>query len=102
MLKGSHKRAQTVLEYATLFTVIVAALIAMNIYLRRSFQGRYRELADEVGTQYAPGATFIDHSTFTATATAEYRLGEDHEIPVTDTESITAERRFQEVIGYRR
>lgn len=50
-------KAQTTLEYAVIAVVVVAALLAMQIYLKRSAQGRLRQLADELGPQYAPGNT---------------------------------------------
>lgn len=47
------------LEYSLLIMVLVAALIAMAIYFRFSFQGRLRESADIFGRgeQYEPGVT---------------------------------------------
>ncbi len=50
-------KAQTTLEVAVLITCIVAALIAMAVYLKRGMQGRFRQLADELGEQYAPKKT---------------------------------------------
>lgn len=54
-----HK-AQSTLEYAVVVVVIVAALLAMQIYLKRAMQGRLRQAADEAGQQYAPRATTSD------------------------------------------
>lgn len=46
--------AQSVLEYTLIITVASAALIAMQIYMKRGFQGRLRLAADEAGGQYSP------------------------------------------------
>jgi len=45
------------LEYAMIIAVIVGALIAMQIYLKRSVQGKLRDSIDDIGGggQYAAG-----------------------------------------------
>lgn len=49
-----RKKAQSTIEVAVLIVILVAALLAVQIYLKRGFQGKYRELADNVGEQYDP------------------------------------------------
>jgi hypothetical protein len=56
-LRAKKTLAQSTLEYAFIIAVVVAALLAMLIYLKRSAEGRLRQLADELGPQYAPGMT---------------------------------------------
>ncbi len=51
------RKSQSTIEYAVFIGVIVTALIGMSLYLRRSFQGRYREKADEIASQYDPQHT---------------------------------------------
>jgi uncharacterized protein (UPF0333 family) len=51
------KRGQSTLEYAVLIVVIIAALIAMQVYLKRGMQGRMRESSDQIGEQFSPGST---------------------------------------------
>lgn len=51
------RKAQSVLEYAVVVVVFISALLAMQIYLKRSVQGRLRETADSIGQQYSPGNT---------------------------------------------
>lgn len=54
-----NTRAQAMLEYGVLICVIVAALIAMQVYFRRGLQGKVKGTTDEIsgGTAYVPGAT---------------------------------------------
>ena len=54
--------AQSTLEYAMVIACVVGAIIAMQIYVKRSVQGRLRDAADEVGEQYSAANTT---STFT-------------------------------------
>ncbi len=62
-LKGKAKamtdKAQGIMEYALLICIFVAAVVAMQVYLKRSIQGRLKSGADELsgGAFYSPGAT---------------------------------------------
>ena len=44
------------LEYAVLIVILIAALVAMSVYIRRSICGRLREAGDTFGygRQYQP------------------------------------------------
>ena len=48
-------KGQSTLEYAMIIAVVVAAILAMQIYLRRGVQGKLRESIDSVGAQYSAG-----------------------------------------------
>jgi uncharacterized protein (UPF0333 family) len=54
------KKGQSILEYSVLVACIVASLIALQIYFKRSFEGRLRLHADSFAQQYSP-----DHATGT-------------------------------------
>ena len=54
------RKAQSTLEYAVVIACICAALLAMRIYLKRGLQGKLRETADSLGSQYEPGSTESD------------------------------------------
>ena len=43
-----RKRAQSILEYALLFSVISAALLAMNAYIQRSLNARLKIVQQEL------------------------------------------------------
>ncbi len=45
------------METAVLILIIVSALIAMQVYLKRGIQGRLRTSIDSIGEQYDPQAT---------------------------------------------
>ena len=47
-------RAQSTLEYAVLIACVVAAVIAMQFYIKRGIQGKLRQSSDEIGEQYVP------------------------------------------------
>ena len=59
MLKRS-KKGQSVIEYTVLMTVIIAALMTMGSYMKRGFQGRWKDVVDDMGDQYDPRATNTD------------------------------------------
>jgi len=66
-----ENKAQTTLEYAILIGVIVAGLIAMQVYVRRGYQGKLRESADSMGQQFSPGETKIYYNTTSYTKSTE-------------------------------
>lgn len=54
---GLNKRGQSLLEYSILFAVILSAILIMQSYIKRGYQGRLKAEADSVGQQYSPGHT---------------------------------------------
>ncbi len=71
MRKWLKKNGQSTLEYAVLIVVIIAALVAMQVYLKRGIQGRVRESADQIGSQFSPGITTSNMTTTTGGTTTE-------------------------------
>jgi uncharacterized protein (UPF0333 family) len=71
MFKLLRKRGQSTLEYAVLIVVIIAALIAMQVYLKRGIQGGLREKTDQIGEQFSPGYTTSNRTTITYAQTVE-------------------------------
>jgi len=45
--------AQSILEYAMVIACLALAMFAMQIYVKRSIQGKLRTAADEIGEQYS-------------------------------------------------
>ncbi len=50
MLRKLGKRAQTTAEYAILIALVVGAVVAMQVYVRRGLQGRIKNVVDHTGT----------------------------------------------------
>ncbi len=63
--------SQTMIEYSILIGIVTFSLIAMNIYLKRSFQGKYRQTADSLSQQYSPGRTQGNTTIFTESFSRE-------------------------------
>ena len=66
-----NKSGQSTLEYVILTGFVVAALIAMGVYMKRGFQGRLRESSDQVGQQYSAEQTTSNYTTTTNTEQIE-------------------------------
>lgn len=47
------KKAQSILEYAMIISVVVAALMAMNVYVQRSVQANLKMIEDRVNAEPA-------------------------------------------------
>ncbi len=52
-----HKKGQSTLEYAIIVAVVVAALFAIQIYMKRGVQGKLRQSTDDIGAQFEANAT---------------------------------------------
>jgi hypothetical protein len=48
---------QSILEYAILLGVIIAALLIMQFFVKRAFQGNLKESADKMGDQFSANNT---------------------------------------------
>ena len=59
-------RGQSTLEYVILLGFVIAALIAMGIYMKRGFEGKLRSSTDDIGEQYSAGYTTGSFSTTVA------------------------------------
>jgi Flp pilus assembly pilin Flp len=55
--KYGRTKAQSTIEYAMMVACLAAALIGMQIYIKRGVQGRIRSAADEIGGQYSATTT---------------------------------------------
>ena len=52
-MRRSTRKGQSVVEYAVMVAVVIAALIALNIFIKRGFMGRYRSYGEQAGTQFS-------------------------------------------------
>jgi len=90
MFIRSKKRAQSTLEYAVIIAVVVGALIAMQIYVKRGLQGRLRQASDDVGDQFSPGNTNYHYVTNSYVNSGEVSSGGSYltnTVPSTTTRS---------------
>lgn len=64
-------KGQSVLEYAMIIAVVVGALLAIQIYMKRGLQGRLRESSDQIGEQFDAEKTAISRTTTHTGTTTE-------------------------------
>jgi Flp pilus assembly pilin Flp len=91
---------QSVTEYAVLLALVAAALMAMQVYLKRGIQGRIRDLADQISpTHYEQGQTTSNFTTEqVGQTTAKYTNGvADITIPESWEDSAGNEHNGEEV-----
>ena len=53
MRKGTRK-GQTTIEYAMLLVIVIGSFVAIQNYVKRGVQGRWRDTVDSLGDQYDP------------------------------------------------
>lgn len=51
------RKGQSTLEYAVIMAVVVAALVSMQVFMKRGVQGKLKDSADRIGDHYAAGNT---------------------------------------------
>lgn len=73
---------QSLVGYSVLMVVVVAALLSMQVYMKRGMMGKLRAVADSVGGQYGPKETTAN---FTQTSHADTTTTSDllRDVPVT-------------------
>ncbi len=54
-----EKKGQSILEYAILLAVVIAALLIMQAFVKRGVSGGLKESADKMGEQFSAGGTTI-------------------------------------------
>jgi len=92
------KKAQSVMEYCVMVLAIVIAILAMRIYIQRSMQGRFKELADSLGKQHDPALAMsssnVDYDSLVKTETKTERDPTDNKLytittTTTDHDTVT-------------
>lgn len=54
-----NKKGQSMLEYALLLGVIIAAVLIMQVFIKRGFQGGLKDSADKMGDTFSVSSTSI-------------------------------------------
>jgi len=64
-MHNAKRTAQTLLEYAVIISIVMAAFVAMQVYIKRGVQGRVKDLADNyIGEKhYASGLSKSEYKT---------------------------------------
>jgi hypothetical protein len=52
-----NKKGQSILEYAILLGVVIAALLIMQAFVKRGYQGGLKDASDRMGDQFSAGGT---------------------------------------------
>lgn len=66
--KNLKVSGQTLLEFVVLFIVLVAAFLAMQKYIQRGVQGKWKETVDGMGKQYDPSGNMTASSSMETNA----------------------------------
>ncbi len=54
-----QKKGQSTVEYAVLIVIVIAALLTIQVYIKRGIQGKLKSSADDIGDQYSEGNTNV-------------------------------------------
>jgi Flp pilus assembly pilin Flp len=59
MFLFKNRKGQSIVEYAILLGVVIAALLIMQVFVKRGFQGGLKDSADRMGDQFSASNTTI-------------------------------------------
>ena len=65
------RKAQNTLEYAVLIFFVVMGLIAMQTWLKRSYQGKLKESSESLGEPFGAGSTEYNYTVTRNSQTTE-------------------------------
>jgi uncharacterized protein (UPF0333 family) len=91
-----NRKGQSTLEYGILIAVVVGALIAMSVYMKRGLQGRLRSSTDQLGEQYSAGQT---QSQYTITSDSTTKETNNAGVTSTQITKDTSGRTGSESVG---
>lgn len=83
------RKGQSTLEYGLIIAVVVAALLAINYYMKKGVQGKLKESTDQIGRQFDPG-TFNTAWKTTSNGLTTTRENRDTNANGATTSNITA------------
>lgn len=86
------RKGQSTVEYGLLIAVVILALIAGSLYVKRGLQGRIRESSDQVGRQFDIDnyeTSWKTESSGGETKTTETRSGDTIITDTTQSETLT-------------
>ena len=75
MLRVRNKRGQSTLEYAILVVIVIGALLSIQVYVKRGLQGRMKDSADNIGSQYSPDNTEYSKTVTTNSISGDTNVG---------------------------
>jgi len=98
-----RKKGQSTLEYAILIIIILGALLSVQVYIKRGVQGRLKQAADDIGSQYSDGNTNVikkmitnshEAQTFSGGVTRTELLDEEITTDLMNSQILNVEQEF--------
>ena len=78
MWKLTQRKGQSMAEYAIVLTVVVTAIVAMQIYVKRGLQGKVKDVTDDVGLGLTTTTKTSQYEPYYATT--DYEIGQDQSV----------------------
>lgn len=99
MFKYLRKRkGQSSMELVIIMIIVMAALLSIQVYLKRGVQGRLRSAADDVGDQYSAGNTNVRKVVTVVSNTHEVQSGGSQTTNM-NTPEVTTTNRTQNIVN---
>lgn len=72
--KGRSRSGQSMAEYAIVLTVVIGAIIAMQLYVKRGLQGKVKDVTDDVGLGLSTTKSTSQYEPYYASS--DYKVGQ--------------------------
>lgn len=69
---NTYRKAQATLQYSLLIAVIIGVALIMQVYIKRSMQGRIQLVGDQLAEQYAVDETKLHEHFNSEVSTTEW------------------------------
>jgi Flp pilus assembly pilin Flp len=57
-MRIKSKKGQGILEYAMILSIVVAVIVAIQLYVKRALEGKFKQSADQIGEQFTTAETY--------------------------------------------
>ncbi|TAN61410.1 hypothetical protein EPN16_03250 [bacterium] len=57
-MRVKSKKGQGILEYAMILSIVVAVIVAIQIYVKRALEGKFKQSADQIGEQFTAAQNY--------------------------------------------
>lgn len=57
-MRLKNKKGQGILEYAMILAIVVAVIVAIQLYVKRALEGKFKQSADQIGEQFTTAETY--------------------------------------------
>jgi len=98
-LHRKRSKAQSIIEFAMMIAVVIAALMTMRVYAKRAFSGKLKEGSDRIGQQFSPRGHNYTWTTY-SNSTSHEKVSGSGKTETTEMEQFSNRTGNEDFSGY--